>query len=167
MFFYKTVCAISHKYKSFPVPTNLIYAIFGKPLHLHLSTILMEKSSSEAAFPATVLWILLSAPTCLWYHRHYYQYFFSRSAAQPGHWNDWKVVALCAQAEKHNKKIKSNWKAWAHQSLALIDVPKNEGRSWTEAERKKLQKKKSLSCVAESSFKYLIIYFCALLASFQ
>lgn len=43
---------------SLAIPTNLTYAILGKPLHLHLSTTLTEKRSSEAAFPATVLQIL-------------------------------------------------------------------------------------------------------------
>lgn len=38
----------------------------------------------------------------------------------------------------------------------------NRGRK-----KKTTEKKKSLSCVGESSFKYLITYFCALLASFQ
>lgn len=34
---------------------------------IYLGTMLMEESSSEAAFPAAVLWILISASTCLWY----------------------------------------------------------------------------------------------------
>lgn len=51
-----------------------------------------------------LLQILPSAPTCLQYHRHYYLYFFSHSAAQPEHWNNWKVMALRARAAKGNKK---------------------------------------------------------------
>lgn len=59
------MCTNSHIY----IFQYLLILLMQSSIHhsIYLDTILTEERSSEVAFPATVLWILISASTCLWY----------------------------------------------------------------------------------------------------